>query len=98
MNRLLKTIIAGVSALTMCISVMPLSVNATSITYIRGDVNGDGKISISDYAKVKSHILGVARVDNEYLKAADANGDGKVSIADYAKIKSHILGTSKITK
>ena len=75
--------------------------NSSTITYkvaLKGDVNGDGKISISDYAKVKSHILGVARVDNEYLKAADANGDGKVSIADYAKIKSHILGTSKITK
>ena len=75
--------------------------NSSTITYkvaVKGDVNGDGKISISDYAKVKSHILGVARVDNEYLKAADANGDGKVSIADYAKIKSHILGTSKITK
>ena len=75
--------------------------NSSTITYkvaVKGDVNGDGKISISDYAKVKSHILGVALVDNEYKKAADVNGDGNISIADYAKIKSHILGTSKITK
>lgn len=63
---------------------------------IKGDVNGDGKISISDYAKVKSHILGTSKISNEYLKAADATGDGKISISDYAKIKSHILGTSKI--
>ena len=31
MNRLLKTLIAGISALTMCISVMPLSANADEI-------------------------------------------------------------------
>lgn len=75
--------------------------NGTTTTFtvsVKGDVNGDGKISISDYAKVKSHILGTSKVSNEYLKAADANGDGKISISDYAKIKSHILGTSKITK
>lgn len=69
----------------------------TFIVSVKGDVNGDGKISISDYAKVKSHILGISKVSNEYLKAADANGDGKISISDYAKIKSHILGISKIT-
>jgi beta-N-acetylglucosaminidase len=73
--------------------------NNQTVTYtsiIKGDANGDGKISISDYAKVKSHILGTSLMSNEYLKAADANGDGKISISDYAKIKSHILGTSKI--
>lgn len=30
MNKLLKTLIAGVSALTMCISVMPLSASAVN--------------------------------------------------------------------
>lgn len=75
--------------------------NSQSVTFsvaITGDANGDGMISIADYAKVKSHILGASSMSNEYLKAADANKDGKISIADYAKIKSHILGTSKITK
>ena len=46
MNKLLKTLIAGVSALTMCISVMPLSANAegystgttTSIQQVSNDV------------------------------------------------------------
>lgn len=30
---------------------------------IKGDANGDGKISISDYAKIKSHILGISKID-----------------------------------
>ena len=89
------------SHITLFFYKITITNNSSTITYkvaVKGDVNGDGKISISDYAKVKSHILGVALVDNEYKKAADVNGDGNISIADYAKIKSHILGTSKITK
>lgn len=65
---------------------------------IRGDANGDGKISISDYAKVKSHILGISKMSGVFEIAADANNDGKISISDYAKIKSHILGISKINQ
>ena len=33
MNKLLKTLIAGVSALTMCISAMPLSASAATTSY-----------------------------------------------------------------
>lgn len=65
---------------------------------ITGDANGDGQIGISDYAKVKSHILGKGTMSGAYVKAADANGDGKIGISDYAKIKSHILGKVTITK
>ena len=47
MNKLLKTIIAGISALTMCISVMPLSANAAT-QYQKGDVNNDGVVKSND--------------------------------------------------
>lgn len=78
-----------------------ISNNGQTTTFtaiIKGDANGDGKISIGDFAKVKSHILKKETMTGIYLTASDVNGDGKVSIGDFAMIKSHILGKIKITK
>ena len=70
----------------------------TFTTVVKGDANADGQIGISDYAKVKSHILGKSKMTGVYEKAADANADGQIGISDYAKIKSHILGKTKIIR
>lgn len=63
------------------------------VTYEKGDVNGDGKISALDYVAVKNHIMGKILIsDQPSLDAADANGDGKISALDYVKIKNIIMG------
>ncbi|MDO5556127.1 MAG: dockerin type I domain-containing protein [Clostridia bacterium] len=62
-----------------------------------GDVSGDGKISPSDYVKVKNKIMGVTSMDAITEKAADVNKDGSISPADYVKIKNHIMKTSIIS-
>ena len=59
---------------------------------VYGDTNGDGKITIGDYAKIKSQILGKISMNGYFLEAADTNKDGKITIGDYAKVKSYILG------
>lgn len=66
----------------------------TSIKY--GDPSGDGKISITDLAVTKKHILGKSILTGNKFKAADANKDGKVTISDLALIKKHILGKAEI--
>ncbi len=63
---------------------------------IYGDVNGDGKISPSDYVKVKNKILGKENVDGCFELASDVNHDGKISPSDYVKIKNCIMGKESI--
>ena len=59
---------------------------------VSGDVNGDGKVGIADFAKLRQHLLkgNVIAGDLEY--AADLNGDGKIGVADFAKLRQHLLG------
>lgn len=65
---------------------------------VRGDANGDGKVSISDYARVKAIILNkYSAVGCSYV-ASDANKDGKITISDYAKIKAYILKNIEIAQ
>lgn len=73
-----------------------MTITSTStITYnivVKGDTNGDGKIEIGDYSKVKAYIQGKINVDGSYLMASDTNNDGKIEIGDYSKIKAYIQG------
>ena len=62
---------------------------------VYGDTNGDGKVQIGDYSKIKSYIQGKIKMDNSYLEASDTNKDGKVQIGDYSKVKSYIQGKIK---
>ncbi len=62
---------------------------------VKGDVNGDGKISAADYMKIKNHIMGT-RLGDIYAQASDVNNDGRTSAADYMKIKNYIMGSGTI--
>lgn len=63
-------------------------------TYLKGDVNGDGKVTSLDYIQIKNHIMKTKTLTGDALTRADVNGDGKVTSLDYIKIKNHIMGTS----
>lgn len=59
-------------------------------TYILGDVNGDGSISVTDVGMTISFILGQNPVGfNE--DAADLNGDGTISVTDVGALITKIL-------
>ena len=60
---------------------------------VKGDVNGDGKITASDYVLIKNQIMGTISLDEKSKKAADVNGDGKISASDYVMVKNYIMGT-----
>ena len=83
------------SGLIMTGQKISITYNNTTKEYdvvVYGDTNGDGKITIGDYAKIKSQILGKINMEGSYLESADTNKDGKITIGDYAKVKSYILG------
>lgn len=65
-------------------------------SYGKGDVNGDGKISLIDLVHIKRHLLGISTLEGTQFAAADINGDGKVTLLDYAMVKRHLLGIQLI--
>lgn len=90
--------LSGLSATGDKIIIVSNNQTVSFTMFIKGDTNGDGKISISDLAMIKAKLLGNNNLSGVYLEAADINRDGKISIADMAMVKAHLLGTSKITR
>lgn len=59
---------------------------------LRGDVNGDGIISLADLMYLVKHLNHDLTIDEINAKGADVNGDGKISLADLmylVKILNH---------
>lgn len=65
--------------------------NTEPSSRILGDVNGDGKITPTDYSLIKDYIMGKSQLNDEQKKYADYNKDGKITPTDYALIKEYIM-------
>ena len=65
------------------------SLTVTTATYI-GDINGDGKVNITDVALINAHVKKTKLLTGEELARADINGDGKVNITDVALVNAHV--------
>ena len=61
-----------------------------SVEDIKGDINGDGKVDVSDYIGIANHILGLTP-EGFNAKAADVNGDGVIDVSDYIGVANIIL-------
>ena len=59
---------------------------------LSGDVNGDGKITVTDIAKAAAHVKGVKALTDEESKIGDVNNDGKISVTDISMIAAHVKG------
>lgn len=57
----------------------------------KGDVNGDGTLSVLDVMLIKKHILGETVLNGAYAEAADVNGDGVVNEKDVSALQNMIL-------
>ena len=64
---------------------------------IYGDVNGDGKITMSDLLSVNRHVICTIPLKGVYLEAGDVNkkGDG-ATMSDLLAINRHVIGTIEI--
>ena len=56
--------------------------------FIRGDVNGDSSVNISDVTALINLLLGGGSISNP---AADCNQDGKINISDVSALINYLL-------
>jgi len=63
-----------------------------------GDVNGDGKISVTDIAKIKLHLIEKEILTSSQYIAGDINDDGKVNSADAVQLRNYLLDSSIFTE
>jgi hypothetical protein len=78
-----------------------ITTNGSTVEYtvvIRGDLNGDGKMSAIDYVKLRNYLDGASALQGAYLKGADTTGDGKASALDYVKLRNHLDNKSAIAQ
>jgi len=54
---------------------------------VRGDVNGDGKITTTDLIKLKKSIAEIEKLKGEYELAGDVNLKGGITITDIMQLK-----------
>ena len=63
------------------------------LSYLVGDLNGDGKVNVSDISQL------YIRIREEAPEAAlrcDINGDGRVDVIDASRLYAHIRGTKPL--
>lgn len=63
---------------------------------VKGDVNCDGKLTVTDLIKIRNRILGTQTMSGIEEKAADVDMGGKINVSDLIKVRNHILGTIPI--
>ena len=61
-------------------------------TVIKGDINGDGNVKLSDLSKLKLSLVGTTKLEGAYKEAADINGDGNIKLSDLSKMKLYLVG------
>ena len=95
----IKKIFAGVfaSALMACsLSAFTASADDYPIKLMKGDINGDGRIDVSDQNLLSLHVKGISALSASELESADVNWDHKVNVTDIALISAHIAKKTKI--
>ncbi|MGN0661434.1 MAG: dockerin type I repeat-containing protein [Oscillospiraceae bacterium] len=61
------------------------------VHFIKGDVNNDNNIDITDVVLARSYIVGNGSLTAEQIKIADINGDDAVDILDIVALRSEIV-------
>lgn len=77
-------------------TVLKLGENQNYTLIVRGDIDGNGKVSVNDLAKLKLHYIEMESLTGNSLKAADIDGNGNVSMIDLAQIKLTLIGLAEL--
>ena len=59
---------------------------------VRGDIDGDGIVNVTDLSKLAAHIKGSKPLEDSLFSAADIDRDGHVNISDISVLAAYIKG------
>ena len=59
---------------------------------MRGDIDGDGKITQNDVDQINKHVSGIITLTGADLWCADTTGDNKVDITDFVQLSRYPEG------
>ncbi len=70
--------------------------NNNDVPNMKGDANGDGKVSAKDSLLIQRYALKLAELDAKGYEAADVNGDGKVTAKDALEVLRFTIGAKSV--
>ncbi len=81
-------LLASLLVLSLLLCSLPLTVSAQS--YLLGDANGDGWLSVTDIVQMRIYILQDS-ADADQLQRSDMNMDGSLTVTDVVLLRNVIL-------
>ena len=66
------------------------------IIIVKGDVDGDGKVTATDLAKIRRHLAEIELLEGIFKKGAGMTTWGEVTATDLAKTRRHLAGIEHI--
>ena len=57
--------------------------------HLKGDINGDGRISVSDVGLANAHAKKVSSLEDYQFDCANVNGDARITISDVGLLNAH---------
>ena len=63
---------------------------------VMGDLDGNGKITATDYSILNHTILGINELNGAYFEAADLYEDDKITASDMSILNKVILGVYEL--
>ncbi len=91
-KKALKTISIATIATAMTITTVPtMTTSATTVTFLQGDVDGDGLTEMSDLISINMYLLGQSSYNNQYITRMDTNDDKIIDKQDYNRVLDYNL-------
>ncbi len=87
----MKKAIAVVLTVMIVLSTFTLFVSANNVSF--GDVNEDGKVSVTDVIYILQNLNGKRTLSPQALKNADVNNDSMVNQTDIVLLRQYLVNT-----
>ncbi|MBQ8435743.1 MAG: dockerin type I repeat-containing protein, partial [Oscillospiraceae bacterium] len=87
LKKYFKAAVSSALALSMALAAVPITASASdTITFLEGDVNDDGYVTVSDVALISKYLNGKSGASSEEITRMDAVQNKVIEMQDYNKI------------
>ena len=79
------------TTIALCLAGL-MTVSASAAALNGGDLDGDGRLTVTDISKLAAYVKGIRPLRADELAFADVNGDGSVNATDISVLAAHVKG------